>query len=316
MPNMSSETKNNNKGAVPKTTLTTEKFTTVTEAKQKLIPPVKTGLKILIMNASGPNQGEGTATRRKQAIQSVITRHNPDLVLFQEFSWRGIHGKTWSADPVPEHFQLTLNNDASILYNINELTVEEKPIRELQRILQELQRPTSKHSTPIPLDFAPIPRMSLRMVKTKGVPVMEFICISWHGKHAGMSSDTKVTEFTYLMIFLNEIYLKCHLPILIAGDFNVEVKLICLEVKDPFKLHEYKASERRKKKGVIDYFIATTELYLSDIEPVDLKKDSKADKPEEVLDHDPIIALLQPAPLSDTVPACNKATSRMPQKTK
>ncbi|KAL3876807.1 hypothetical protein ACJMK2_034601 [Sinanodonta woodiana] len=316
IPNMSSEMKNNNTGAVPKTTLTTEKFKTATSAKQKLPLPVKTGLKVLIMNASGPNQGEGTATRKKQAIQSVIKRHNPDLVLFQEFSWKGIHGKTWSTEPVPEHYQLATNNDASILYNINESTLEEKPIRELHRILEELQRPTSKHPTPIPLDFAPIPRMSLRVVKTKGVPVMEFICISWHGKHAGMTNDTKVTEFTHLMIFLNKMYVKYHLPILIAGDFNVEVKLICHEVKEPFMLYEYKASKRRKEKGVIDYFIATIELHLSDLTPVDLKKDSKAEKPEEVLDHDPIIAMLEPALLSDTVPARNKTASRMPKKTK
>ncbi|KAK3599314.1 hypothetical protein CHS0354_028680 [Potamilus streckersoni] len=317
MPKVVSKTESNIKGARPKTSSKPEKSNKDTAAKQQPLVSVKTDLKVLIMNASGPSQGDEPSTRRKQAIQNVINKHNPDLVLLQEFSWKGIHGKIWLAHPVPEHYQLTGNTDASILYNINELIVEENPTGKLQRILEELQRPTSKHPTPVPLKFAPIPRMSLRMVKTKGVPVIEFICISWHGRHKGIDDLEKVIEFRHLMIFVKDIRTKNkNLPILLAGDFNVDMELISHEVEDPFKLHEYKASKRRKKKGVIDYFIATTELCLKDIKPVDLKKDSIADKPEDVLDHDPIIAMLEPSQLSTAVPTPDKTTVKMSKKAK
>ncbi|KAL3876804.1 hypothetical protein ACJMK2_034598 [Sinanodonta woodiana] len=302
MPKEDTTVESNSKGDNPKTSPTSEKFKNQTEEEKPF-------LKVLIMNASGPNQGkedENPTARRKQTIQNVFNKYNPDLVLFQEFKWKQIHGNKWPSDPIPTYYSLTNGNDARIVYNDTELIVEDLiPITELQRIIDELKT-KGKFSKTNPQHFASISRMTLRMVKPMSVPNMKFLCISWHGEH---KIKEKLDEFKNLITFLTEIYVKYKKPLLIAGDFNVGIELICQEVKEPFKLWEYEASERRTDTdGVIDYFIASKELQLSDIKPVDLKKDSTADNPEEVLDHDPIIAMLELAPLSDTDPPLDEVT--------
>ncbi|KAL3876803.1 hypothetical protein ACJMK2_034597 [Sinanodonta woodiana] len=295
MPKEDTTMESNNKGESPKTSPTSEKSKKQTEEEKQF-------LKVLIMNASGPSQGENPTARRKQTIQNVINKYNPDLVLFQEFKWEKIHGNKWPSDPIPTYYSLTKGDDARIVYKNTELIVEDLiPITELQRIIDELKT-KGKFSNTNPQHFALISRMTLRMVK----PNMKFLCISWHGEH---KIKEKLDEFKNLITFLTEIYVKYKKPLLIAGDFNVGIKLIRQEVKEPFKLWEYEASERRTDTdGVIDYFIASKELQLSDIKPVDLKKDSTADNPEEVLDHDPIIAKLELAPLSDTDPPLDEVT--------
>ncbi|KAL3876805.1 hypothetical protein ACJMK2_034599 [Sinanodonta woodiana] len=287
------------KGARLKTSSTSKRSK---KCSKKCTVVEKPLLKVLIMNVSGVSEGKLTAERRKQTIVDIIDEHNPILALFQEFTWKKTCGKVWKSYTLPRHYQIIGNKEASIMYNTNEVTVTErgKETKKLQRYVKELQRPTSKDPTPIYLDIESNARMALIVLETKGVPVMKFICISWHGNHAGMTNDGKVTEFKNLMFFLNDIYKKFKLPILIAGDFNVKMKSIRHKVQYPFKLYEYEASERRKKKGVIDYFIATTELHLSNIKPVDLKKYSKAYNPEKVFDHDPIKAILELDSSSDS----------------
>ncbi|KAL3876806.1 hypothetical protein ACJMK2_034600 [Sinanodonta woodiana] len=96
------------------------------------------------------------------------------------FFFKNLDAKEYM-EKVPE---LYIGNDEdSILYNNNVSTIVEEPVKELQRILETFQTSTSN------------------WVNTMCVPVIEFICISWHGKHAGMNDDKKVTEFIYLIIF-------------------------------------------------------------------------------------------------------------------
>ncbi|KAL3876802.1 hypothetical protein ACJMK2_034596 [Sinanodonta woodiana] len=322
------------KGARPKTSSTPIKSEKQTEENKPL--------KVVIINANGPNMGNGTTETRKYTIQNVIFLNKPELILFQEFTAEIIDGKVWSSNLVLKHYKFTGSNKHSsvIVYNSNELFVTENT--EIEKDFQTIfQGDTSKHSELNHNKSDISSRMCLRVVKIKDKTDTDFICISWHGKHSGMTNVRKVTEFKTLMKVLNAIYNKYKLPILIGGDFNVVMKLIRPEVNDLFKLYPYTPSVRRKEK-VIDYFITSPGLHLYDMKPVDLKKVSKlciikliyfvikylisldrilpvlhvlvqlkvhvsqAEIPENVLDHDPIQAKLIPPPL-DNLPGSSSS---------
>ena len=138
-------------------------------------------LKSMIMNTGGKsiNVCENPTKKRKQVIYDVVTNTDAALVLFQEFRWKGIRSrKVWRDCNWPEHLRYTGHTDASILYNINEVIVEECS-QTLLRIGDIQQR------------FAPFPRMCLRTIKSRGVPIVEFICISWHVRYTRVNLRKK-----------------------------------------------------------------------------------------------------------------------------
>ena len=79
---------------------------------------------------------------------------------------------------LPEHLQYTGHNDASILLDINEIILEECPPKLLDDTPRNLIRMGDNQQ-----GLTLIPRMCLRKIESKAVPIVEFICISWHGRH-------------------------------------------------------------------------------------------------------------------------------------
>ena len=236
--------------------------------------PDSQAILIMIMNADG----EGKADERKEGIKSMVRRIRPKLLLFQEFSWVGITGKSWEDHSLPKHYKYFGNSEAGILYDFRDIVAEEVSSTNLMRILEELQR-TPKN--PLPIGFDLLPRMCASTIKTIGVPFWEFICVSWHGPHNGWTTERMKTYFQYLLEFLRNIKKILKKPLLIAGDFNVEFKHIEQLIQHPFKKYTYKPSKRREKK-LIDYFITTEDLELSKMEFVDLCAY------EDSFNHDPI----------------------------
>ena len=236
--------------------------------------PDSQAILIMIMNA----EGKGKADERKEGIQSMVRRIRPKLLLFQEFSWKGITGKSWEDHSLPKHYQYFGNSEAGILYDFRDIAAEEVSSTTLMRILEELQR-TPKN--PLPIDFDPLPRMCASIIKTIGVPFWEFICVSWHGPYNRWTIEHRKTYFQNVLKFLRNIKKILKKPLLIAGDFNVEFKHIEELIKHPFKKYTYKPSTRREK-SVIDYFVTTEDLELSKMKFVDLRVH------EDSFDHDPI----------------------------
>ena len=236
--------------------------------------PDSQAILIMIMNA----KGEGKADERKEGIQSMVRRIRPKLLLFQEFSWKGITGKSWEDHSLPKHYQYFGNSEAGILYDFRDIVAEEVSSTTLMRILEELQR-TPKN--PLPIDFDPLPRMCASIIKTIGVPFWEFICVSWHGPYNRWTIEHRKTYFQNVLEFLRNIKKILKKPLLIGGDFNVEFKHIEELIKHPFKKYTYKPSKRREK-SVIDYFVTTEDLELSKMKFVDLRVH------EDSFDHDPI----------------------------
>lgn len=245
--------------------------------------------KLLIMNVAGPSDGEGSADRRKQTIHDVIEIEHPNLILFQEFGWKGVSGRTWSKFPIDDRYQLSGNTEASLLYDSNEFLISELPAKTLQSVLDEMKRKDGE----VPTDFTPLPRMCARIVESKGVPIKTIICVSWHGRYSKHSVSELIQEFKNTMKFFKALLskLKGDLSMIIGGDFNINIKKIKEFVISPFQIYEYSPAKRRSG-NIIDFYITTTNQVLKDVQVLDISKISEAKNPLKVLDHDPVKALL------------------------
>lgn len=294
-------TTRNTSTAIPKPAI--RQLEAKNSAGQATLPSVK----ILIMNANGrDDKGGSPAERRKNAIQNVVIKHMPHITLFQEFVWIGITGKTWSKYPFPEHYVYKGHSEASIMYDDNYVTVQDLPQTDLDTILKGLQANSNNRlKRTFPMDFMPMSRMCICRITAPTKPGLDFICISWHGrsneKGGGRMKELKKIEyFEYWMEFLRNIREKYKLPILAAGDYNVDMYSIEKCVESPFKLCLYEASMRRTVRGIVDYCIVTEDLDVSDITWVNLERDTTVFHPNGILDHDPVVCNLQVSALAAT----------------
>ena len=252
--------------------------------------------KIIIMNTHGPHvKHPGKQERKRQAIQSVVLSYTPTILLFQEFQSKGIGGTIWENYPIPEWYHYSGHKEASMLYDTHFVCVKENLDTTIRRLLEGLAG--------FPSDFDPLPRMSSRLVRLHSDRSFSFICISWHGPHNGLDHEKKKEYFKHLLKLLRKLHEEKNLPILIGGDFNIEMRSIENFVSKPFQIKEYQASGRRINKGVIDFFIATVELHLSDTKFIDLQDlplvesnnestDLQTLHLNDTLDHDPVYTLL------------------------
>ena len=221
---------------------------------------------------------------RGKAINDVITNTRAALVLFQEIRWKSSRNRGWKGHVWPENLQYTGHDEASILFDINEVTLEEYPQQFLDDTLRDLIRMGD-----IQQGFTPIPRMCLRKIKTKGVPIVEFICISWHGRHNKAKLEDLKEEFKSMLKYILKLSEKESLPVIVAGDYNVKIKNIETLVPPSLVLHKYKPSERRAPENIIDFFISSYSLVMSDINALTLKSETDVMGVLSLFDHDPVV---------------------------
>jgi hypothetical protein len=268
-----------------KKTVVKQRTDTRVEADINNSPSTKSLLNIMIMNTGGKNVGDKPTDNRKQAIYDVVTKTRAALVLFQEFNWTSIRSRAWKDYRWPEHLQYTGHTDASILFDINEVTLEEYTQTLLDDTLRDLIRMGD-----IQQGFTPIPRMCLRKIKTKGVPIVEFICISWHGRHNKAKLEDLKEEFKSMLKYILKLSEKESLPVIVAGDYNVKIKNIETLVPPSLVLHKYKPTERRAPENIIDFFISSISLVMSDINALTLKSKTDVMGVLSLFDHDPVVS--------------------------
>lgn len=245
-------------------------------------------MSLVISNVGGPSDGRGTSDRRKKAIAGMLQKIQPNIVLFQEFPWSGIRRKsTWKDIAIPEKYEYVGSNGASILYDKNELNVN--ILKDTRKVLEEMIRKGKLH-----MGFTPLPNMCIVEVKTKGVPLAHFLCISWHGSHNSKKETDLLKELEKLFVFIAEISKKMELPYILAGDFNLRYEKVYEKFKDPkgnVYLYLYTPLKRREGK-LIDYFISSNTLPLADIAAVDWETVDNGKDATKIFDHDPVVATL------------------------
>jgi hypothetical protein len=150
---------------------------------------------------------------------------------------------------LPEHLQYTGHNDANILLDINEINLEECPPKLLDDTPRNLIRMGDNQQ-----GLTVIPRMCLRKIKSKAVPIVEFICTSWHGRQNKAKLEDLKEEFQSMFKYILKLSKKETLPAIVAGDNNVKIKNIETLVTPSIVLHKYKRTERRTPENIIDFF--------------------------------------------------------------
>jgi hypothetical protein len=239
-------------------------------------------LKIVIMNtyrntldASICNKAE----KRRQVISDVVKKSGATLFLFQEFMWTGISGSVWEGK-LPSHLEYIGNGNTCILFDENKVTVEEVPDK------------TGMQSSTLE-------RMCIRKVKTKGVPIVEFICISWHGK-SRETNEIRIEELKSMLKDISKLSNKLSLPVLLAGDFNLNagdiVKQLSLISSLRLFLYGYKPAKRRKSENIIDFFISSESLKMSGIKVLALESITEVAEVLSLFDHDPVVSFMSTKP--------------------
>lgn len=252
-------------------------------------------ISLVVWNVGGPSAGKGTASKRKRVITGLLESKQPSLVLVQEFSWIKIkRHNTWKDAHITDRYEYIGHKEACILYDTDELEVKDLTKEtEIRTILEKMLR--KEELSP---GFTPLGRMCLSEIKTtettKGVPTTHFLCVSWHGSHNSRKKADLLKEFENFLVFMEAIEDHYDLPLLIGGDFNLQYK----DIPEKFKnsgsgliAHMYDPLKRRRSR-LIDFYIGSSTLPLSEIAAVDLKKVDNGEDAQKIFDHDPVEATL------------------------
>jgi hypothetical protein len=257
-------------------------------------------MKLICMNADGPNKA-GASGLRRQSIQDIVYKFVPDIIFFQQFMWTSLETGKFNAE-IQQDYTYIGNKEASLLYNKTNLRVEiieDNYITELNR-QKTYQFPRS--------------HVCLRKVTIIRDDIT-FICISWHGLHK-TSKSGKQKDFRDLMRYAKRLHTYISRPVVIAGDFNLDMEYARDNIQRPFVVYPYQPSRRRplSEVEVVDYFIASGGIQLHDVQYIQHVTESdetelsdsgaesdQSDSPvppkkglyyTDVLDHDPISATL------------------------
>lgn len=248
-------------------------------------------LSLLLWNVGGPSAGKGTASKRKRAIIGHLESKQPTIFLVQEFLWRYIENhRTWKGVSITDRYKYIGHKEAGILYDINELDAKNLTTdTKIRNILEEMLEKNE-----LPPGFTPLGRMCISEIKTKGVPMTHFLCVSWHGSHNSRKKADLLEEFKNLLVFVKEIGEQYDLPLIIGGDFNLKFEDIPAKFKTPgisLIAKMYDPLERRRDR-LIDFYIVSSTLSLSNIASVDLEKVDNGEDAQKIFDHDPVEATL------------------------
>ncbi|OWF52995.1 uncharacterized protein LOC110447000 [Mizuhopecten yessoensis] len=240
--------------------------------------PSPDAINVISMNGSGPGDGPGTALRTRKLIADVVMSNEPAIVFFQEFKWKGIRGRAWKDTHLPGHYEYKGHRQASIMYDNRRLKLILQETN-LQETLDEMKRngKVEKH-------FKPLARCSIQLLEAKKPIKFKVLVVSWHGFHK-KSIAIRKKQFQDLQIYLKNLSECENAPILLGGDFNIDMSLVVSSVLPEFSLYQYKPSDRRGKKPIIDYFIASRELDLADVRSIDLT-DTKGAKDDPTKTND------------------------------
>lgn len=262
-------------------------------------------MSLVISNVGGPNAGKGTAHKRKIAIAGMLKTIQPNIVLFQEFPWAGIRRhSTWKNIEIPDKYEYFGHQEASILYDKNELIVKIPKTTNIFGLHGEMTRKGK-----LTAGFSPFGRMCILEIETKGVPMSHFLCISWHGSHNSKKESDLINELKNVLVFIEEIGKQMKLPFIIAGDFNISYEKACAEItQSTVIIYDYTPLKRREGK-VIDFYISSKTLPLADIASVDWDTVKDAEGAAEIFDHDPVVATLMKRASEHSYDAQRKSTA-------
>lgn len=261
---------------------------TCSESPVKSICEAEPIAKLLLSNVNGNNPA-GSADKRKKAIVAMLKQIKPNVVLLQEYPWVGIRDENWKGYDFPE-YKYVGNKEASILYENN---VDFKVVHdiEISNFIKEMKkRWTRRHVSQFLAE-----RMCVGVVY---VPKAHFLCVSWHGQHTSLDEEDRKDNLLNFLDCIIEIANLLKVPFIIGGDFNLSLE----KVRDaiPKQLQQivqicYNMPKRLRTADLVDFFIASKTLTVSEIKAIKWEKVDKKSV-ENIFTHDSIVATLKSAP--------------------
>lgn len=268
------------------------------ESNESPSPGPQSILSLVISNVWGPNALDETAKKRKKAIAGMLKSIQPYIVLLQEFRWAGIRENTWLGVDIPNQYIYAGHKEASFLYDKDKLSFKLIHDIEVMNFLEEMAEKNL-----LPGGKPPRERMAMGEIKNKDNPTQHFLCISWHGYYKKKTYDNKIKDLKNLFISIQKIARQMNLPFVIAGDFNLSYAKVTREFQNSngsMVAYEYMPLRRGAAK-LFDFYIASRNLHLADIQAIDWKNVDNEKDISKIFDHDPVVAnLMMHASLNPT----------------
>ena len=152
-------------------------------------------------------------------MNTIIQREQHDVILIQETSKQihNIYPKSYLAI----EYNGTRNEQAGILYNISNLmhATSVHPNQDL-RTIRDIMVGQNKQANAYKL----CARMHAVVLEIKGTNAKIF-CVSYHVPYKKKDIQSRLSIVEALLKLLNEYQEKAPLPIILGGDFNVNIKI-------------------------------------------------------------------------------------------
>ena len=254
--------------------------------------------------------GDGKAIERRDLLSKIIIANAPSLVFCQELSGffkKEVVGKCKGT--CDYNFVFT-DNETAVMWNKNDFRRE--PVDTVDVSFKTRIRDTLVSSQKISRDVSDeiIGRTAVVKLTSKS-EACSFLAVSWHGR-SKIKLEKKKEVLKALILFLRKICLEKNVfSVIIGGDFNLNtldenVKNGLGELNVSFPRYELSSRGKlaKERKGPGRPYIAYKDNFaITTISPpvgrpfVDMKlskvKPLSESNFEDILDHDPIIGVLQ-----------------------
>lgn len=257
------------------------------------------------MNASGngksPEGASWSPTQLRYGVLSnIINQCQPDIILIQEGKiklYKRIHDIFTNGYIL---YECVYNDEAAVVYDATKFTIFD-PSQQLWDL-----NTTLINYCIISSNSQLMSRFKAAIMFPKGPNVQNgFLVVSYHGRYNGVTAENKqlfLKDLLTLIMFYITSYRD--LPVVIAGDYNLELNQTVLDklttgLSNPLfgntilKLLPYKATKNRSQ--TIDHIIVSDTLVVEDYGVIDVYKHITDMNPlvqqnqcPIILDHDPL----------------------------
>ncbi|XP_071144008.1 uncharacterized protein [Mytilus edulis] len=185
-------------------------------------------MKALVMNVNGNNhKPKGVdlkpGKKRREVAVNIIKSYRPDLILAQEGKKIFYNVVCKECNDGVTKYDYVYNEETGILYNAVHWK-KEMPKSDLVILYDALV-----HLNIISRESELKARFHALILKSKG-PDGDFLCVTYHGRYTGKSEDEKLEILKdFLVLLLNYLESKPDLPLILGGDFNVEINNATLQ---------------------------------------------------------------------------------------
>nr|XP_022305676.1 uncharacterized protein LOC111112457 [Crassostrea virginica] len=227
-----------------------------------------------------PDEKEKTINIKNNAIAKLLEAQKPSLVFLQE---------SRQTDEIPANFGYLFKKEASLLYDKFKLSLIEITDR---NAFEEIKQKMSEGDV---TNGSYKPRFCVATARPLQDQNAKFLCVSWHGP---IKLVDKERALGYMLSYVDAKCIERNLPCIIGGDFNLSCENVISYLKNAkldakYSCSKYKALPRRKHKDVIDFFVTSKSLKVTDVTAVAWNSlENIEENLDDYFDHDPIVGSL------------------------